>query len=183
MNGPAQRALADHGAAEQHEGHVQSVVALVAGAQAAQVVQPGERALHDPPLAPEMRAVIDAAGQHVPPRQLPCPGRVQGLVDPHTSGEVIHGPPGPNRPPVLQGERVLESPQGLPGRRGSQRQPPRVALRGGTRTDSGPRAGEDRAVGARRRAPQRPRRGCATTGEVRGIDIPSGYDNKRGTDS
>jgi hypothetical protein len=44
---------------------VQSVVAFVAGAQASQVVQPRERALHDPPLAPEMRAVLDAAaGNH-----------------------------------------------------------------------------------------------------------------------
>jgi hypothetical protein len=44
---------------------VQLSVAFVAGAQSAQVVQPRERALHDPPLASEVRAVLDAApGDH-----------------------------------------------------------------------------------------------------------------------
>jgi hypothetical protein len=44
-----------------------------------------------------------------------------------------------------------------------------------TLTDVGNGAMEDLAVGARRLAPQMPRIRCATTGDVRGIDLHSGY--------
>lgn len=54
-------ALADHGAAEQHERHVQAGIALVADPQPAQVVQPREGALHDPAFLAEARAVLGAA--------------------------------------------------------------------------------------------------------------------------
>ena len=49
--------MADDGAAQQHEGQVQLIVAFVADAQAAEVVQPGEGALYDPALAADARAV------------------------------------------------------------------------------------------------------------------------------
>jgi hypothetical protein len=42
-------------------------------------------------------------------------------------------------------------------------------------TDIGNRAVEDFAVGAIRLAQQMPRIGLATTGDVRGVDIHSGY--------
>src|SRR5439155_26123065 len=42
MNGAAQRALADHGAAEQHEREVQLGAALIARPEPAQVVQPAK---------------------------------------------------------------------------------------------------------------------------------------------
>ena len=60
-----QFALADHGAAEQHERHVQAGIALVADPEPAQVVQPGEGALHDPAFFAEPGAVLGAAsGDH-----------------------------------------------------------------------------------------------------------------------
>ena len=65
MNGPAQRALADHGAAEQHEREVQLGAALIARPEPAQVVQPGEGALHDPALFAKPRAMLLAtSGDH-----------------------------------------------------------------------------------------------------------------------
>ena len=57
----------------------------------------------------------------------------------------------------------------------AQRQPQRFDLRGGTLTDIGNRAVEDLAVGALRLAQQMPRIGFATPGDVRGINIHSGY--------
>jgi hypothetical protein len=51
-SGVCEFALADHGAAEQHECHVQAGIALVADPQPAQVVQPGEGALYDPAFLP-----------------------------------------------------------------------------------------------------------------------------------
>ena len=56
----------------------------------------------------------------------------------------------------------------------SQRQPQCLDLRSGTMTAIGNRAVEALAIGAIRLAQQMPRRGCATTGDVRGIDIYSG---------
>jgi hypothetical protein len=50
-------------------------------------------------------------------------------------------------------------------------------LRGGTMTDIGNRAVEDFAVSAIRLAQQMPRIRFATTGDMRGIDIHSGYYN------
>ena len=65
MNGPAQRALADHGAAEQHEREVQLGAALIARPEPAQVVQPGEGALHDPALFAKPGAVLfSTSGDH-----------------------------------------------------------------------------------------------------------------------
>src|SRR5467141_4431045 len=63
-----------------------------------------------------------------------------------------------------------------------QRQSHRFDLRGGTMTDIGKCAVEDLAVGAIRLAQQMPRIRFATTGDVRGIDIHSGYDNNIFTD-
>lgn len=60
-SGVCQFALADHGAAEQHERHVQAGITLVADPQPAQVVQPGEGALHDPAFPAEPRAVLGVA--------------------------------------------------------------------------------------------------------------------------
>src|SRR5512144_2988544 len=63
--GSAESALADDGAAEQHEGQVRFGVAFIARAQAAQVVQPGECALDDPARAAHARAMFAAApGDH-----------------------------------------------------------------------------------------------------------------------
>jgi Plasmid pRiA4b ORF-3-like protein len=58
---PAQHALADHRAAQEHEREVQFGVTLIAGAQSAKVVQPRKGALDDPPLCAEARAMLDAA--------------------------------------------------------------------------------------------------------------------------
>jgi hypothetical protein len=69
----------------------------------------------------------------------------------------------------------LEGPQVLQGLLGAQRQPHRFDLSGGTMTDIGHRAVEDLPVGAIRHTPQLPRRGFATTAEVRGIAIHRGY--------
>ena len=64
-SGVGEFALADHGAAEQHECHVQLRRALVADPQPAQVVQPREGALHDPAFFAEPGAVLGAAsGDH-----------------------------------------------------------------------------------------------------------------------
>jgi hypothetical protein len=64
-SGVCEFALADHGAAEQHECHVQAGIALVADPQSAQVVQPGEGALHDPAFLAEPRTVLGVApGDH-----------------------------------------------------------------------------------------------------------------------
>lgn len=72
----AELALADDGAAEQHERQVQIRVALVADAQAPQVVKPGEGALDDPALPAKARAMSRAApcdhGLHAPCPQLPA---------------------------------------------------------------------------------------------------------------
>ena len=59
----------------------------------------------------------------------------------------------------------------------AQRQPHRFDLSRGTLTDIGNRAVEDLAVGAIRLAQQMPRIRFATTGNVRGVDIHSGYYN------
>ena len=63
--GVAEAALANHGAAEQHEGQMRLVVTFVADAQPARVVQVREGPLDDPPLAPQPGAVIGPApGDH-----------------------------------------------------------------------------------------------------------------------
>lgn len=67
-------ALTDHGAAEQHERHVQLGVSLIADSQAPQVVKPGESSLDDPALFAQVRAVHGAApgdhGLHAPRPEL-----------------------------------------------------------------------------------------------------------------
>src|SRR5439155_23452203 len=82
---------------------------------------------------------------------------------------------GTNRQSLLQGDRVLDSPQLRQRLLVAQRQSYGFDLRGGTMTDIGNRAVEDFAVGAIRLAQQMPRIGFAATGDVRGIDIHSGY--------
>ena len=57
----------------------------------------------------------------------------------------------------------------------SQRQPQRFDLRSGTMTDIGNRAVEDLAVSTIGLAQQMPRIGFVTPGDVRGIDVHSGY--------
>jgi|SoiMetStandDraft_2_1073263.scaffolds.fasta_scaffold41900_2 hypothetical protein len=57
----------------------------------------------------------------------------------------------------------------------AQRQPQPFDLRSGTMTDIGNRAVEDLAVGSIRLAQQMLRIRFATTGDMRGIDIHSGY--------
>jgi hypothetical protein len=76
---------------------------------------------------------------------------------------------------LLQGDRVLAGPKVFQILLVAQRQPYGFDLRGGTLAEIGNRAVEDLAVGAIRLAQQMPRIGFATTGDVRGIDIHSGY--------
>src|SRR5688572_1348367 len=62
---PPEHPLADHRAAQLDERLVQLGSPFVAGAQAPEVVQPGEGALDDPALAAQPGAVLDAApGDH-----------------------------------------------------------------------------------------------------------------------
>src|SRR2546429_381377 len=83
----------------------------------------------------------------LPSRQFPCTCGAQGLCDPQASGDVVHGPHGPKRHPLLQGDRVLDGPKVLQILLVAQRQTQRFDLRGGTMTDIGNRAVEDLAVG------------------------------------
>src|SRR4029434_11329769 len=70
---------------------------------------------------------------------------------------------------------VLDGPQVLEVVLVSQRQPHRFYFSGATMTDIGNRAVEDLPVGAIRLAQQMPRIRFATTSDVRGIDMHSGY--------
>ena len=78
---------------------------------------------------------------------------------------------------MLQRHGILDGPKVLQVLLVSQRQPQRCDLSGGTLTEMGKRAVEDLPIGAIRLAPQRPRRRCAITKDVRGIDLYSGYYN------
>src|SRR5438270_666006 len=99
------------------------------------------------------------------------------------------GPHGTKSEPLLQRDRIRDGPQVLKVLLVSQCQPHRGDLCLGTMTDMRNRTMEDLAVGALRLAQQMPRIGCATPGEVRGIDIHRGYYNntymqyKQGTQS
>ena len=134
---------------------------------------------HRQPHGREARALINDAGDHLPQRQFPCTGRAQGLFDPQASGDLVDGPHRPKRQPLLQGDRVLDGPKVCQLFLVAQRQPYGFDLRGGTLTEIGNRAVEDLAVGAIRLAQQMPRIRFATTGDVRGINIPSGYYNSK----
>ena len=78
---------------------------------------------------------------------------------------------------MLEEERVGERAQVCPVFLVAQSQAERFDLRRSTMIDMGNGAMEDLAVGAIRLAQQMPRRGFATTSEVRGIDRQSGYNN------
>jgi hypothetical protein len=58
---PVEHALADDGAAQEHERDVQLGRALIARVQPAEVVQPCESALHDPPLAAQTASYAEPA--------------------------------------------------------------------------------------------------------------------------
>jgi hypothetical protein len=123
----------------------------------------------------EARAVSEHAGAHWPQRQLPCTGCAQGPCDPQAAGDVVASPYRTKRPPWLHRDRVRDSPQGLQGLLVAPRPPQGRELRRGTRTDIGKRAVEALAVSALRLAQQMPRRRLASTGDMRGVEIPSGY--------
>ena len=130
----------------------------------------------------EARAVSEHAGEHVPQRQCPCTGCAQGPCEPHASGDVVASPYSTKRPPWLHRARVRESPQGLQGLLVAPRPPQGRELRRGTLTDIGQRAVEDLAVSALRLAQQMPRRRLASTGDRRGVEIPSGYSKSIGVE-
>jgi hypothetical protein len=121
---------------------------------------------HRQPHGREARAVIEHPGEHVPQRQVACACRAQRLGDPPASGDVVNRPHRPKRRPWRQRDRVLDGPQVLQLPLGSQGKPDRFDRGLGPMPDSGTCAVEDLAVGALRRAPQRPRRRFATTGEM-----------------
>jgi hypothetical protein len=127
----------------------------------------------------EAGAWRDPPSAHVPQRQLPCSGRAQRLGDPEASGDVVDRPHRTKRRSVLQRARVRAGAQRLQGRLVSQGQPPGGDLGLGTRPARRHGAMASVAVGARRRAPQMPRSRLATTGAVRGRNVPSGYTNSR----
>jgi hypothetical protein len=110
--------------------------------------------------------LIDHAGDHLPQCQFPVTGGAQGLFDPQASRDVVHGPHGTKREPLLQRDRVLDSAQVLQVLLVSQCQPQRCDLRFGTMTHIGNRAVEDLAIGAIRLAQQMPRIRFATTGNM-----------------
>jgi hypothetical protein len=122
--------------------------------------------------------LIDPPGDHVPQRQFACACRAQRLGDPQASGDVVHGPHRTKRRPLLQRDRVLDGPQVLQLPLVSQGKPDRFDLGLGTMAHSRQGAVEDLAVGTIGLAPQMPRLRFATTGDMRGIDIHSGYYNK-----
>ena len=119
--------------------------------------------------------MIDHAGDDLPQGQFPFAGRAQRFFYAQASGDVVHSPHGPKREPLLQRDRILEGPQMLQLPLVAQCQPQRCNLRLGTMTDIRNGAMEYFAVGAIRLAQQMPRIRFATTGDVRGIDIHSGY--------
>src|SRR5262245_29272717 len=121
------------------------------------------------------RALIEHAGHHLPQRQLPFAGWAQRLLYPYASRDVVHGPHRPKREPLLQRDGVLDGPQVFEVVLVAQRQPHRFYFSGGTMTDIGNRAVENLPIGAIRLAQQMPRIRFATTSDVRGIDIHSGY--------
>ncbi len=125
----------------------------------------------------EARAVRDPPCHHWPQRQCPCSCRTQRRGAPHAASDVRDRPHRTTRRPVLHGERVLDGPQVRQRSLGSEGTPQHCALRLGTMTPMGTRTLESLPVGTRRRAPPMPRRRCATTGEVRGVDRQSGYKN------
>ena len=129
------------------------------------------------PHGREPRALIDHAGDHLPQRQLPCTGCAQGLVYPQASGDWGDRPHRTKRRPWRQRDRVLDGPQVLQVCLVSQGKPERFDLGLGTMTHMRNGAMEYFAVGAIRLAQQMPRLRFATTGDVRGIDIHSGYYN------
>ena len=90
---------------------------------------------------------------------------------------MVHSPDRPKRQPLFQRDCVLDVSQVLPVLLVAQRQPQRCDLRSGTMTDIGNRAVEDLPVSTIRLAQQMPRLRFATTGDMRGIDIHSGYYN------
>ena len=123
----------------------------------------------------EPRALIDHPSYHLPQGQFPCTCGAQGLFDPQASSDVVHGPHGTKRHSLLQRDRVLDGPQVLQVLLVAQCQAHRLDLCGGTMTEIRNRTVEDLAVGAIRLAQQMPRIRFATTGDMRGIDIHSGY--------
>ena len=96
--------------------------------------------------------MIDHAGHHLPQRQWPFTGRAEGRGDPQAPGAVVYSPHGAKRPPLLQGDRVLDGPKVFQILVVAQRQPYCFDLRGGTLTEMGHRAVADLAVGAIRLA-------------------------------
>ena len=125
----------------------------------------------------QTRAWLKAPRDPLPQGPLPCARRPQRWRSPQASGHVVHRPDRPKGHPVLEEERVGERAQVCPVFLVAQSQAERFDLRRSTRTDMGNGALEDLAVGAIRLAQQMPRRGFATTSEVRGIDRQSGYHN------
>src|SRR5262252_168384 len=90
---------------------------------------------------------------------------------------MVHSPDRTEGHPLFQRDRVLPGPQVLQILLVAQRQPQCLDLRSGTMTDIGNRAVEDLAVSTIGLAQQMPRIRFATTGDMRGIDIHSGYYN------
>src|SRR5712691_6651240 len=125
----------------------------------------------------EARALIDHAGDHLPQRQFPFAGCAKSLFYPQASGDVVHGPHGTKRHPLLQCDRVLDGPKVLELSLMSQGKPHRFDLRLGTMAHIRNGAMEYLAVGAIRLAQQMPRIRFAITGDARSIDIHSGYYN------
>jgi len=103
--------------------------------------------------------LIDHPSHDLPQCQLPFAGRTQRLFDPQASSDVVHSPDRTKGQPLLQRDRVLDSPQVLQCPLVAQRQPQCLDLRSGTMTNIGNRAVEDLAVGAIRLAQQMSRIG------------------------
>ncbi len=125
----------------------------------------------------EACTLLDPPRKDLPQRQRPVAGRPQRRCDPQASRDGGHSPDRPKGHPLLQRDRIWERPQGLQRLLVAQRQPQCLDLRRGTMPHMGKRAVEDLAVRAIRLTQQMSRRRFATTGDMRGIALHSGYHN------
>lgn len=69
-----QEAPTDQSTGQSHEGFMQLRATFIANAQATELMQPGERAFHDPAMDPQATAMRgETPGQHRPDMQMPQP--------------------------------------------------------------------------------------------------------------